>query len=141
MKKILLLVCAAFAIFTLTFSNDVNAQTKPKKVINVQGKATLKSRGANPNIKVDAPTVDKPVTKSRGETCDVNFVNSTGLFIKVYVDGNYKGTVGPNDEGSVTVGSGYTTIYCISAGGTQEWSAAGTCSQAYTFNLKYTTAN
>lgn len=142
MKKAILFVCAVFALATLTLSpGSAHAQSKSKKVVDVIGKTAPKSRGANPNIKSDEPKVDKPVAKPRGTTCSVDFDNFTGLYVKVYVDGYYKGTLGPYEDGNVTVGSGYTSIYCISTGGTTEWSAKGNCDGGYVFNLKYSTSD
>jgi hypothetical protein len=137
MKKCLFLCLFLFMTGTLSFS--VSAQEKPSKSVEVTGKAVPKSRGANPNIKMDIPTVDNPIPrppKSRGDLCTVKFDNWTGLYIKIYVDGNYKGILDPWDKGSVTVGSGYTKIYCVSTGGSREWNADGNCDGGYTYTLK-----
>ncbi|GAB3515448.1 hypothetical protein GCM10027442_31290 [Emticicia fontis] len=128
-----------FLLLTGALSFSTSAQTKPSKSVEVTGKAVAKARGANPNIKVDLPTVDNPVPKppkSRGDLCIVKFDNWTGLYIKVYVDGYYKGILDPWDKGTVTVESGYTKIYCISTGGTREWKADGNCEGVYTYTLK-----
>ena len=120
-------------------AGSVNAQDKPVKNVTVTGKTVAKSRGANPNIKTDVPTVDNPTprpAKARGEACRVNFDNYTGLYIKIYVDGDYKGTLAPWDDGTVTVGSGYTRIYCISTGGSREWNASGDCTGYYHYKLE-----
>jgi hypothetical protein len=37
--------------------------------------------------------------------------NWTGWYVKVYVDGSFRGSVGPFDDGTVYVGSGATTVY------------------------------
>lgn len=108
-----------------------------QKKVEVKSTSAVKTRGANPKIKMDAPTSDaKPVVKSRGAACSVKFDNYTGLYIKVYVDGYYKGTLDAWGAGTVTVGNGYTTIYCVSAGGTREWNASGDCSTSYTYTLR-----
>ena len=126
-----------FAFITVVSVTSANAQTKKKVSVDVKAKAATKSRGANPHIKSEAPTTDKAVAKSRGADCSVNFDNYTGLYVKVYVDGYYKGTVAPYSNGTVTVGEGYTTIYCVSTGGTQEWNASGNCEGSYTYKLRY----
>ncbi len=63
--------------------------------------------------------------------------------MKIYVDGNFKGVVSPYGSGTVVVGAGYTTIYCISSGGTTEWSSAGGCGndEVYRYELRYSTSN
>lgn len=135
-KQLLWLVCL---ILTLTTFTTTQAQTKPRKDVTVEGKAVAKTRGSNPNIKTDEPTVDKPVPRpaaTRGALCKVHFDNYTGLYIKIYVDGNFKGTLAPWDDGWVTVGSGYTRIYCVSTGGTREWSASGDCREEYYYKLQ-----
>lgn len=136
MKSYLLLaICFLFIV-----TGSASAQTKPATKVTVTGKTVAKSRGSNPNIKHDEPTVDKPVpepAKSRGAAaCSVHFDNRTGLYIKIYVDGDFKGTLEPWGDGYVTVGSGYTTIYCISTGGSREWSASGDCRTSYDYTLR-----
>lgn len=124
------------AFMAVAFSSS-SAFAQKKTVVDVKSTAAVKTRGANPKIKVDAPTSDdKPVVKTRGAACSVKFDNYTGLYIKVYVDGYYKGTLDAYGSGTVTVGSGYTTIYCVSAGGTREWNASGNCDGGYTYSLR-----
>ena len=136
MKKLLLLT-AIFA-FGVTATQ---AQDKPNKEKTVNSKEVSKTRGANPNIKSAKPTTDTPEadpSKSRGSgsgTCQVYFNNHTGYVVDVYVDGNFKGTLAAYGSGNVYVGSGYTTVYCISAGGTREWSDKGDCSYYAAENL------
>ena len=124
------------AFMAVAFSTmDASAQKK----VDVTSTAVPKTRGkgVNPNIKVDAPTSDeKPVAKSRGAACTVKFDNYTGLYIKVYVDGNYKGTLDAWGAGTVTVAGGYTKIYAVSVGGTREWNASGNCEGGYTYTLR-----
>ncbi|RZL35965.1 MAG: hypothetical protein EOO96_07955 [Pedobacter sp.] len=134
MKTKNLIVCAMIAFMAVAFSST---SAFAQKKVDVKSTAVAKSRGANPNIKVDAPTSDaKPVVKSRGTTCSVKFDNFTGLYIKVYVDGYYKGTLDAWGAGTVTVASGYTTIYAVSVGGTREWKASGECSTSYVYSLR-----
>jgi succinyl-CoA synthetase beta subunit len=91
MKTKNLIVCAMIAFMAVAFSS-INASAQKK--VDVKSTVAVKTRGANPNIKMDAPTTDaKPVAKARGAACTVKFDNYTGLYIKVYVDGYYKGTL------------------------------------------------
>jgi len=138
MKKLILITCIALAFLSvLSVSNTVYAQAKKKMTVNLSATTVEKSRGGNPNIKSGAPTTDKVAAKSRGAICTVNFYNHTGLFVYVYVDGDLKGSIAAYGNGTVSVLSGYTTIYCISAGGTKEWKASGDCSETYTYILGY----
>ena len=135
-KQLLLLVCL---LLTLTTVSLAQAQKKATKKVTVEGKAATRSRGDNPNIKMDEPTTDNPVpqpAKSRGATCAIHFDNRTGLYIRLFVDGNYKGTMEPWGDRYVAVGDGYTTIYCVSTGGSREWNASGDCQQAYDYTLR-----
>ncbi|MCX6189697.1 MAG: hypothetical protein NTW54_08880 [Bacteroidetes bacterium] len=130
MKKVFLTLVIAMFALTATYAQG-------KKDVAVTKKKVEATRGANTNIKVDVPSTDveapKP-SKTRG-TCTVAFTNNTGYYVKVYLDGTYKGTLSPYESGSVTVYSGYTTIYCITTGGTYDWSAAGNCEGTYTYAL------
>jgi hypothetical protein len=130
MKKVFLTF--VIAIFAIAVTN-----AQPKKDMAVAKKKVDATRGANPNIKSEAPSTDveapKP-SKTRG-SCTVQFNNNTGYYVKVYVDGTYKGTLSPYEAGTVTVYSGYTTIYCITTGGTYDWTASGNCEGTYTYNL------
>lgn len=130
MKKVLLTVIIALFAVTATFA-------QAKKGVEVTKQKVEATRGTNANIKSDVPSTDveapKP-SKTRG-SCTVAFTNNTGYYVKVYIDGTYKGTLSPYESGSVTVYSGYTTIYCITTGGTYDWSAAGNCEGTYTYAL------
>jgi hypothetical protein len=136
MKKLLLI-----NVLFLMVSLNSFAQEKKAKLVEIEGTKVAKTRGANPNIKTDfscdAPDVEvaKPA-KSRGSYCTVNVDNYTGYDIKVYVDGNFKGWVSSWDEGAVSVDAGWTTVYCMTAGGSYEWSADGNCDSLFTFRLR-----
>ena len=131
-----LLYIASLSLLMTGVSLDASAQSKGKKtkVVTVHGKAAEASRGANP-IRTERPTTDEGREKSRGSACTVYFDNYTSLYIDVYMDGDYYGTVSPWGASTFSVGSGYTTIYCKSAGGTREWSAAGDCRETYRYKL------
>ncbi len=131
MKKTLLSIFAAGCML-LAFSTGASAQKQIK--VKLESKAVAANRGTNPNIKSEAPTTDKKQSKPRG-VCSVYFDNYSGLYVKVYVDGYYQGTLSPYGAFTVNVGDGYTEIYCISTGGTRDWSASGDCRGRYTYSL------
>ena len=134
MKKTILIMTVA-VLATVFIHGSAFSQ---KKTIErtISSKAVQASRGENPNIKSDVPTEDKKVTKSRGAyNCEVYFDNYSGLYVKVYVNGYYMGTMSP--YGSLTVYvDDYADIYCVSAGGTREWADHGTCDGYYHFKLE-----
>ncbi len=137
MKKVALFVFAAAIFFC---SSNAFSQTKEKKSKDVNAVKVEKSRGENPNIKQGRPTTDTPAAKpdkSRGDVCIIGFDNYTGYYVDVYVDGVYRGTLDPwENENTVTLYSGYKTIYCVTTGGTYEWSDSGNCDGYYYYKLK-----
>ena len=135
MKPILFILCT---ICFLAFSINVKAQPQKKPKVMAAKHVDAAKKVKNPNIKSEAPATDAEIPKpaiTRG-SCTVSFSNSTGYYVKVYIDGNYKGTLAPYESGSVTVYSGYTTVYCITTGGTYDWSAQGDCSGTYAFDIR-----
>ncbi|MGB5030323.1 MAG: hypothetical protein WBO38_17610 [Chitinophagaceae bacterium] len=131
MKKLILSTIAA-GFMLLAFSATASAQKKIN--VKVESKAVDANRGSNPKIKSEAPTTDVVEAKSRS-TCSVYFDNYSGLYVKVYVDGYYRGTLSPYGSFTVNVADGYTEIYCISTGGTRDWSASGNCTGRYIYSL------
>lgn len=124
--------CILLTCCLLSFSPAVMAQKKKTK--DVKATAVDITRGSNPYIKTEAPSTDVAEPKPR-KTCSINFSNYTGYFIKVYVDGRYRGQLSPHGGGSVVVTEGYTSIYCITAGKTLEWFETGNCYRTYRFRL------
>ena len=125
-------------ILATAFSHgSVFSQERKSIPKTVNSKPYKASRGQNPNIKSNAPTKDNRLTKSRGaDPCAIDFDNYSGLYVKVYVDGYYMGTVSPS--GSLIVYThDYTKIYCVSTGGTRDWSDSGDCSGYIHFKLDY----
>jgi hypothetical protein len=96
--------------------------TKQGKVVST---AAVKGRGAasgaDENIKTPraandmASKMPAPPTKggaaARGSTCVVHGDNRTGLYIDFYLDGAFRGTVGPWGDGYWYVGCGATRLY------------------------------
>lgn len=127
----ILVSCFMLGTATTSYSQKVKPVTR-----DIKAKTVEASRGANTNIKSDAPTTDNAVAQARGAaSCSIYFSNYTGYYVNVYVDGYYKGQLSPWGGGTVVVGDGYTSIYCITAGRTLEWSDAGNCYGSYTFRL------
>jgi hypothetical protein len=65
--------------------------------------------------------------------CEVSASNYTRYYTKIYVDGAYRGMVGPFDTGTVTVGTGTTTFYAradFDDGSYKFWGS-------YVFNCSY----
>lgn len=134
MKKVTFLLLFAMAAFSVT----TFAQKKESINKKVTSKAYTGARGAaDENIKSGAPKTDKKEAKGARGTCQIYFDNYSGLYVDVYVDGNYKGTLSPSGAFNVYVGDGYTTIYCKSTGGTRYWSDSGNCDGYYHYKLYY----
>jgi hypothetical protein len=131
MKKTLLSIFAATCML-LAFSTSSSAQKQIK--VKLTSRTVDVNRGSNPNIKAEAPTTDTKQGKPRG-VCSVYFDNYSGLYVKVYVDGYYQGTLSPYGSFTVNVADGYTEIYCISTGGTRDWAATGNCTGKYIYSL------
>ena len=117
---------------------------KEKKELDVASKTVERDGGTNPNIKSDIPTKDNVKQEKIGsragagkDNCYVEVVNTTDYTIHVYLDGYFAGTVGPRGSLNSVTGTGYTTCYGISAGGSSEWSTNGDCSYDYTFKFTY----
>jgi hypothetical protein len=131
MKKYL---CMAFVcLLTIAvFHTPAMAQNHQpgKKIVKVAGK---KGKMAN-QIKTDKPMADQKMVKAKTH-CSVYFNNYSGLFVNVYMDGIFWGTVSPYGGMTVAPGHGYSTIYCESTGGLWSWSASGECSTPYEFDL------
>ena len=139
LKPLKIIACSCLILLLALFASEAKAQmmTKPStKTVEIKGKIMARSRGANPNIKHEMSTTDQPKAASRGDACGVYFDNYTGLTVRIYVDGDFEGVVAPYSDGTVVVGSGYTTIYCVSAGGTREWNASGDCRDVYRYKLQ-----
>ncbi|MDD3459021.1 MAG: hypothetical protein PHO74_06055 [Weeksellaceae bacterium] len=122
MKKtfFITLSCLFFALMSL----NANAQSAPKKSIDLKSSKVESTRGANPNIIQARGNTDEIAPASRGSgqyTCWVYFHNYTSYTIDIYVDGYYEGTLAAYSDAYVATGNGYTTVYGISIGQTSEW--------------------
>ncbi len=118
---------------TLALLTTLCAQEK--KGGDIQRKKVEITRGQNPNIIRDEPSVDKEVPKPtlKSDRCLLTINNNTGYFIKVYLSGVSKGTLAPYETGSLTNYS-EEILYCITIGATYEWSVWVGCSGEYNLN-------
>ncbi len=138
MKKALLFSAFLFFAGYLT----VSAQSE-RKDIDLKSKPVAIPAGTNPKIKVGKPTTDDVTKESRPKpggygtgTCRVELSNYTSYCIDVYIDGYWEGSLGAYDDAYITTGSGYTTIYGISCGGSVEWDYTGAnCYGSYSFGF------
>lgn len=136
MKKSLLLIFAFFCfIATATAQNN-------RQAVEIKSKALEKTRGIiNPNILIDVTTEDNYVAAPSSEElsssfCEVSFDNNTGYQVKVYIDGKYKATVDAWGKTIVNANKDYSTVYCMSIGGTLEWLAKATPNSTNKYILK-----
>jgi hypothetical protein len=117
MKKLFLLVVTGLLFAGMSFAQGVRDMGS--------GDANSgKSRGEDPNIKMEkrlnsadvetqaVQSADKGA-KVRAPWCDAAFSNWTDWYIDCYVDGYYEGYVAPWGDGTVTVGSGTTSMYAV----------------------------
>lgn len=144
MRKILsVLVLAALLV---TASDSAMAQQKEKKVVESQ-----RITKENPNVaKLKEAVNDKKngmndVPKQNGpvygdDYCDVVIDNYTNLYIKVWVDNNYKGIVGPYGKITVAAAPGKTVLYAradFTDGSYSYWNPpAFDCGWEYTWRLR-----
>jgi hypothetical protein len=131
--SLLTIACLVFAALLIStpqaaWSKNTNKTQKEKgkseKAIELKGTKGAATRGseADPNIKsdkqtndpnaeIEAPSQKGGATTRGGGNCEVRLDNRTSLFIKVYVDGAYRGTLSPYGDGVVFVLPGETHVY------------------------------
>ncbi len=136
MKKLVLIILVAFVA---TAFAPVQAQQKAKKEVKTNASVFEKSRGADPNIKMDKPTNDTKAVqpeKSRGDLCTITVNNYTPYGVDIYVDGDWVGTISAYTKAYTTTYPGTTKIYGKSIGGTFYWGPQTfDCEYSYTWNL------
>jgi hypothetical protein len=124
-----LIACASVLVFAFLAASVALPHTQTKgqgqksKQKVVELKATKPTtRGEDPNIKSDTETNDpnsdlaapeqKGGAKTRGGGyCEVRFDNRTRWFVKLYVDGIYRGTLSPFGDSIAYTGAGATRVY------------------------------
>jgi hypothetical protein len=127
-------VVAIMLVFALALVSPAAAQDAKDKAAPTKAKAAGKAevvkekakdgKGTDPNVKSESAKNDpkgemEPPPNKGGKGgrgfgagwCNVNAANYTRFFAKIFVDGSYRGTIGPFDTGTVTVGTGATTFY------------------------------
>ncbi len=132
MAKLISMFLVAFVAIQLCCRQTATAQVKVE-VKELKAAKAEKTRGENPNIKIAAPTTDTVTEKQKGDCC-IKFDNWTGYYIDVYVDGCFQGAIGPWGSSWVYHYS-FSTIYCITRGGTYEWAHSGTCEENFVYKL------
>ena len=115
-----LLFLVLATVLTGSLTTAYGQKTKPKVIELKAQKPT--TRGEDPNIKSEKETNDpnselaapqqKGGAKTRGGgACQVRFDNRTRWFVKLYVDGTYRGTISPYGDGVAYTGAGPTRVY------------------------------
>jgi len=127
---LLVLLFLAATFLGSTLSGTTAAQTAGKKAAGAKGKIekvhAQKSRGggADENIKSDSDVndPDKPMPapgvkggeKSKGQgDCAVIVDNRTGWYVRIFVDGTYRGTIAPWGDSYCYTGAGITRLYAL----------------------------
>src|SRR6476619_4992240 len=115
-----LLFLVSAIVLPARFATAQGQKSKPKVIELKAQKPT--TRGEDPNVKSDKETNDpnselaapeqKGGAKTRGGgSCEVRFDNQTRWFVKLYVDGTYRGTISPYGDGVAYTGAGSTRVY------------------------------
>jgi len=114
-----LAVCLLTTLVVVAQSKQKGKQSKPIE-LKAQ-KPTTRGAEKDPNIISDSQTndpnakIDPPESKggpkARGGSCEVRFDNSTKYLIKLYIDGKYRGTIGPFDDAVGYALPGETRVY------------------------------
>lgn len=119
------LLASLTLISAITYVKANSSQKKSKaKVTELKASKGEASRGgeADPNIKdsketndpgaqMDAPPSKGGATTRGGGYCEVQFDNRSRWYIKLFVDGSYRGTLSPFGDAVVFVQSGSTSVY------------------------------
>jgi hypothetical protein len=138
----------------IAFGMSVTAdmQQTERKPDQTSQKETGRGTGADPNIKSDVGENEKGKEgqppgpewktgeKPRGQgLCVVLFDNYTRLWVKVYVDGSYAGTIRPLGELATYAVAGPTVLYARAdyrGGGFDSWGPARvSCTTSFVWRL------
>ena len=116
MKLITIIAALAFLLTGSAYTQEKKDQTVTDKATKSRGKSDVK----DPNIKSDSDTnkananAPAPPNKggtARGAACTIHIDNRTPYYIRIYVDGDYKGQVGPWGDGITYAIAGPTRLY------------------------------
>ncbi|HUI42229.1 MAG TPA: hypothetical protein VL523_09685 [Terriglobia bacterium] len=118
------LLAAAFAVAQEAPAAKPMASAKANSKV-VTTKAASRSGGADPNVKSDSdknnPNLKAPVPANKGGKtrgagplpCGVHVDNRTPWFVRIYVDGDYRGTVNQYGDLVGITGNGPTNVYAV----------------------------
>lgn len=130
-SRVFAVACLLFAALIIPATQSALAQKsksqggKPKVIEMKATKSTTRGEGADPNIKDDKQTNDPksemaaPEKKGGARTrgggyCEVRLDNRSRWFVKVYVDGTFRGTMGPFGDSVAYTLPGETRVYARS---------------------------
>lgn len=138
MKKNLFVLLIAALSFG--FAQAQTTEKKEHVIRDVKSQPVSAERGASKIVK-DVPTTDVPVPQPdvcvNCNACNFTFDNWTGYWIKVYVDGQFKGYLEPWGSGTAFVRENSNgTWYCETAGGTLCWEGKNYCGLDEQINLR-----
>ncbi len=111
---VLIFVCAP------SFTTDTFAQEGQEQEQKAREGATSKGNAKDPNINNDKITNSKdskaqpPASKggtAKGAPCEVQLDNWTQWIVKIYIDGEYHGTIGGYDESYTYAVPGRVKVY------------------------------
>jgi hypothetical protein len=119
------LLVGLILVFAIPYveANSSQKQKGKAKVTELKGsKETTRGGEADPNIKesketndpgaqMDAPPSKGGATTRGGGYCQVQFDNRSRWYIKLYVDGIYRGTLSPFGDAVVYAQPGSTSVY------------------------------
>lgn len=119
-------VAVVFSLLTIGLGSppaEQKGKAKSKKAV-IEKAQKSRGGGQDENIKSDKETNDpnaippappnKGGEKSRGVgACAVFVDNSTGYYIRIYVDGTYRGTISPWGDDYTYTGAGPTRLYAV----------------------------
>jgi hypothetical protein len=112
MKKLFLAAALVAAVLVTVSAHAADAKKGGKKVdLKAQ---TARGDAQDPNIKSGPPkanSANAPLPAESRGGCTVHIDNRTGWYIQVYLDGDYRGVVGPFGDAYGAVISGPTNIY------------------------------
>lgn len=120
MTRTLRILAAALFLFSAAGASAAGKAPKGKgKGENIESKA-VRNRGGAPDENVKSEEIPKnPAAKATPQpdagkkrgACAVKIDSRVNLYVKIFVDGDYRGMVGPNGDGYTLALSGPTKLY------------------------------
>jgi len=118
-----------FISVTIVFSQNA-------KTIEIKGSTITKTRHTNVSPRSQINDNNVVVSPLISTAITITVENSTGYYVDVMIDNNYKGTIPAWGKSIITVPFHFKTIYCQSVGETKEWLNTGDFSSNTTFKLQ-----